>query len=77
MASVINAVFVYGGVENQTRIDLKSDCADDVIEFMLTDGNYSCDCNRSLRIRDTYPNFPEMECGDLIGLKSYSPYPTG
>ena len=37
--------------------------------FMWTDGNYGCDCNRSLFIqRQCDESFPEMECGDSIEL---------
>ena len=41
--------------------------------FMFTDGNYSCDCNRSDFIRDEYGNvIPELGCGhkiEMIGFK--------
>jgi len=39
--------------------------------FMWEEGNYSCDCNKSLFIqRNCCPDFPEMECGDRITLVS-------
>lgn len=40
-------------------------------EFMWTDGNYNCDCNRSLYIgRQCDKSFPEMTCGEQIELVS-------
>jgi hypothetical protein len=49
-------------------------------EFMFSDGNYACDCNRSLFIqRYCEPSFPEMDCGnkiELLGLKvRFVPFP--
>jgi hypothetical protein len=38
-------------------------------EYMWTEGNWSCDCNRSGFIADHCdPNFLEMPCGDEIEL---------
>lgn len=39
--------------------------------FMFYDGNYSCDCNRSLFINKKYENFPDMSCGDNIEMVSF------
>jgi hypothetical protein len=49
-------------------------------EFMFSDGNYACDCNRSVFIqRYCEPSFPEMDCGnkiELLGLKvRFVPFP--
>lgn len=41
-------------------------------EFMWTDGNYSCDCNRSIFMNEADPTIPLLECGSqiqLLGLK--------
>jgi hypothetical protein len=39
--------------------------------FMIEEGNYSCDCNRSIYIRQyADPSFEEMECGHEIKLLS-------
>jgi len=33
------------------------------------DGNWSCDCNRSMMIREQCdPTFPELPCGDTIEI---------
>lgn len=38
-------------------------------EFMFTDGNFGCDCNRSIFIGEHCDeNFEPMECGDKIKL---------
>jgi hypothetical protein len=38
-------------------------------EFMWTEGNFGCDCNKSLFIQDQCDeSFPDMECGDEIKL---------
>ena len=38
--------------------------------FMFEEGNFSCDCNKSIFIREYVDsNFPEMLCGDKIQLK--------
>lgn len=38
--------------------------------FMFTDGNYSCDCNKSLFIiRNCDRNFKELACGNEIKLE--------
>lgn len=41
--------------------------------FMFTEGNYSCDCNKSLFIRREYGDdiIAELDCGDEIMLKEY------
>jgi len=43
--------------------------SDDGIEFMWEEGNWSCDCNKSLMIqRQVDPSFPDMDCGHEIKL---------
>ena len=41
--------------------------------FMFEDGNYSCDCNKSLFIQREYGEdvIPELDCGDDIELIDY------
>lgn len=42
-------------------------------EFMFEDGNYSCDCNRSIFINREYDTNinPDCNCGDSIELIDY------
>jgi hypothetical protein len=44
--------------------------ADYQVIYMYTEGNYSCDCNRSDFIAQREEGFPEMDCGDSITLVS-------
>ena len=41
--------------------------------FMFEDGNYSCDCNRSLFIQDEYGEnaIQELDCGEEIEMLNY------
>lgn len=41
--------------------------------FQFTENNYSCDCNRSIFIREEYGEdaIPELNCGDEIELIDY------
>ena len=41
--------------------------------FMFEDGNYSCDCNRSLLIQDEYGEnaIQELDCGEEIEMLNY------
>lgn len=37
----------------------------DGVKYLYEEGNYSCDCNRSLLIKQNCdPDFPELPCGD-------------
>jgi hypothetical protein len=46
------------------------------VVFMYTEGNYRCDCNRSLFIATKgNEDFEEMDCGDEIELVSLTPVP--
>ncbi len=37
--------------------------------FMYEDGNYACDCNRSIFIqKEGHPEFPALECGHEVQL---------
>ena len=42
-------------------------------EWMFTEGNYACDCNRSLFIRRQHGKtaMPELKCGEQIELIDY------
>ena len=42
--------------------------------YMFRDGNYSCDCNKSLFLADKYPDDfkDEFECGDKIQIIKFT-----
>ena len=44
--------------------------ADYQVTSMYTEGNYSCDCNRSAFIGEHYEDFPYMDCGHTITIVS-------
>ncbi len=49
--------------------DFGPDATKDGILYMWQEGNYACDCNRSLFIhRQCDKKFPEMECGQEIEM---------
>lgn len=40
--------------------------------FMFHEGNYSCDCNRSIFLHERYSEVPELEaCGDTINMMRF------
>jgi len=45
--------------------------SDEGFEFMWKEGNYACDCNRSLLIRRTGYQFPEMKYGHAIEMVDF------
>lgn len=55
-----------------TFTDEEDDGKDEVYEgsvYMWTEGNFSCDCNRSRMIKEYCDDgFPEMDCGEEIQL---------
>jgi len=43
-------------------------------QYQYTDGNYGCDCNKSLFIqRHCDPDFPDRGCGERIELVALEP----
>jgi hypothetical protein len=39
--------------------------------YMFYEGNYACDCNKSLIIQRKYKKFPELNCGDEIEMINF------
>ena len=60
-------------VKNEKSENFGKDYPADSAEWMFTEGNYACDCNRSLFIRRQYGEdaMPELKCGDEIELIDY------
>lgn len=45
----------------------------EVIEFLFVDGNYSCDCNKSLLLRQVYGDaIAALPCGQTISIDTFS-----
>jgi len=41
-------------------------------EYMFFEGNYSCDCNKTIFLSQEHPEIKEWDCGDDIKLKDFS-----
>lgn len=67
--TIANLVFQYKGKEYSFQHDFGYGYAEESAEYMWTEGNYSCDCNRSIFLMKKYPeDFKELECGCEIVL---------
>lgn len=69
--TICKMIFVYEGKEYPYEYDFGYGYPEDSARFMFEDGNYSCDCNRALFIRETNPDFPELDCGEEITMKDF------
>jgi hypothetical protein len=56
----------YKGEEYTFEYDFGYAYSIDNAKFMFEDGNYSCDCNLSIFIKEKYPDFPELDCGNEV-----------
>ncbi len=56
------------GLLHQYETEFPSDFTDYDIQYMFTEGNYGCDCNRSIFISSVDSNFPYYECGEKIEM---------
>lgn len=71
----IKAVYSFDGKEYVTFHDhyiwVQPDDYEGQWEYIYREGNYSCDCNKSLFIqRQCDPSFPDMTCGHKIKMTS-------
>ena len=71
--TVFVGVFQYKEKQFTVHYDFGVDYPDDAAEFMFLDGNYCCDCNRSIIIRWEHGEdaILELPCGYEIELKEY------
>lgn len=71
--TIFVGVFQYKDKEYTIHCDFGCGYSKDVAEWMFLEGNYSCDCNRSLFIAREYGEdaIPELDCGEEIKLKEY------
>lgn len=67
--TVAVALLRYRGKEYRVAQDCGLEYPVSAAQYMWLDGNYSCDCNRCLFIRDQCdPGFPDLECGEEIEM---------
>ena len=71
--SVFVGTFKYKDKTFVLTEDFGKDYLAESAEYMFTEGNYACDCNRSLFIRRQYGegSLPELKCGYEIELVDY------
>lgn len=70
--TVAKMKFVFEGNEYEYEEDFGYGLEVDHAEWMFYEGNYACDCNRSLFIRRTYGDVIEQkECGREIIAKDF------
>lgn len=71
--TIFVGVFQYKDKQYTIHYDFGLDYTDEAAKFMFLEGNYSCDCNRSLFIQWEYGDdaIPELPCGNEIVLKEY------
>ena len=74
MNTIFVGTFKYKEKEFILRFNFEiQDYPEDDAIWMFTEGNYSCDCNRSLFIRQQFgdDSIPELPCGNTIELLDY------
>ena len=74
MNTIFVGTFKYKEKEFILRFNFEiKDYPEDAAIWMFTEGNYACDCNRSLFIRQQFGDnsIPELPCGDQIELIDY------
>lgn len=71
--TIFVGIFVYKEKEFILHMDFGYEYPEESAIFMFTEGNYGCDCNRSLFIRNQHGDdaMPELSCGCEIELKDY------
>ena len=71
--TIFVGTFKYEDKEFVLHYDLGYEYEDESAIFYFTEGNFSCDCNRSLAIRWEYGDdaIPELGCGEDIELVDY------
>lgn len=69
--TIAKMIFCFEGKEYPYEYDFGYGFPKESAEYMFMDGNYSCDCNRSIFIRELHPQFKEMDCGCKIKLEKF------
>ena len=71
--TIFIGTFKYEDKEFVLHYDLGYEYEEESAIFYFTEGNFSCDCNRSLAIRWEYGDdaIPELRCGEDIELTDY------
>lgn len=68
--TVADLVFKYLGKEFSLSYSFGMGYPEEGAVWMFTTGNYGCSCNRSIFLNEKYPEFPVLDCGEGISVKS-------
>lgn len=71
LKTIAKMMFRYKGKNYPYEMDFGYGYPVGSAHYMFEEGNYACDCNRSLFLSREYPNFEEMDCGENIDLISF------
>lgn len=70
MKKIAEIDLIYKNKLYHVKDEYEEDYPDDVILYRWEDGNFACDCNRSIFIREQIDNnFEELNCGKEIKIK--------
>lgn len=71
--TIFVGTFKYKEKEYILHYDLGYEYPEDSAIFYFTEGNFGCDCNRSLAIRWEYGKdaIPELDCGHEVKMTKY------
>ena len=70
--TVADMVLVYGGNRYPYSNDFGYGYEEDSARYMFFDGNYSCDCNKSLFLMREGYDIQELGCGDEIEIEDFT-----
>lgn len=66
--TVAKMIFVYNSKKYPYEYDFGYGADTDSAKYMFNDGNYACDCNRSLFLKRNGVEIQELECGHTIEM---------
>lgn len=71
--TIAKMVFVHGEKRYPHEYDFGYGYPADGANFMFFEGNYGCDCNRSLFLTRAFPDagITELDCGDSIEIEDF------
>ena len=72
LRTVAHAVFEYRGKNYSIDYDFGYGYQRSLAKYMFEDGNYACDCNRSMFINKKYPEVAKTKCGHDIEMVKFT-----
>lgn len=71
--TIAKMVMIHDGKRYPYEHDFGYGYPADSADFMFHEGNYACDCNRSLHLTRVYPDagIAELDCGDQIEIEDF------